>query len=205
MHGWGACVSRGVHALREGVCTARGHVCPGGACMLGEACMSGGSCMTRGMHAQGADTLPHPGDGHCSRRYASYWNAFLLLSFNHFGHKHFPRGHACLGGPACLGAMHVWGVCMPGGLACPWQRGHAWWRGVCMAKGRGVHGEGGMHGGGHAWQRGGMHSKGGHAWQKGGMHGMHTPPLRDTASQCAGGTHPTGMHSCFFLTLLIPK
>ena len=23
------------------------------------------------------------------------------------------------------------------------------------------------------------------------------PLLRDTAGQCAGGTHPTGMHSCY--------
>ena len=23
-----------------------------------------------------------------------------------------------------------------------------------------------------------------------------TPPPRDTAGHCAGGTHPTGMHSC---------
>ena len=33
---------------------------------------------------------------------------------------------------------------------------------------------------------------------KGGVHGMH-PPLRDTAGQCAGSTHPTGMHSCFHI------
>ena len=28
---------------------------------------------------------------------------------------------------------------------------------------------------------------------------MHTPRLRDTAGQCAGGTHPTGMHSCVMM------
>ena len=28
---------------------------------------------------------------------------------------------------------------------------------------------------------------------------MHAP-LRDMACQCAGGTHPTGMHSCFIIT-----
>ena len=77
---------------------------------------------------------------------------------------------------------------------------------------------GGMRGeGGYAWQRGGMHGEGGvhrkggactakgdvcgeggmHAWRRwGGVHGMHAP-LRDMACQCAGGTHPTGMHSCF--------
>ena len=54
--------------------------------------------------------------------------------------------------------------------------------------------------------KGGIYGKWGHMWQRGGacvakgggMHGMHGPPLlRDTASQCAGGTRPTGMHSCF--------
>ena len=40
--------------------------------------------------------------------------------------------------------------------------------------------------------------EGGHVWRKGrGMRAMHAPLLRDTAGQCAGGTHPTGMHSCF--------
>ena len=35
-----------------------------GVCVAGEACMAGGVCGRR--------------DGHCSRQYASYWNAFLL-------------------------------------------------------------------------------------------------------------------------------
>ena len=52
-------------------------------------------------------------------------------------------------------------------------------KGVCVAKV------------GHVWQGGGMYGKRGrHAWYA-------CPPLlRDTAGQCAGGTHPTGMHSC---------
>ena len=33
------------------------------------------------------------------------------------------------------------------------------------------------------------------ACMPGGGYVMHTH-LRDTAGQCAGGTHPTGMHSC---------
>ena len=56
--------------------------------------------------------------------------------------------------------------------------------------------------GGCAWQgacvAGGVHGRG--ACVAGGMHAMPpTPPrtLRDTVGQCAGGTHPTGMHSCF--------
>ena len=48
-------------------------------------------------------------------------------------------------------------------------------KGACVVKG-GMCGEGGVHG-------------------EGGMRGMH-PLLRDTGGQCAGGTHPTGMHSC---------
>ena len=56
-------------------------------------------------------------------------------------------------------------------------RGHVWQRGACMAKG-------------------GMGGKVGHSCMvKGGIHGMHAP-LQDMASQCTGGTHPTGMHSC---------
>ena len=31
-----------------------------------------------GRHPLWADTPPHPADGHCGGRYASYWNAFLL-------------------------------------------------------------------------------------------------------------------------------
>ena len=62
--------------------------------------------------------------------------------------------------------------------------------------------------------RGGMHSRGsmcgqegGHAWQGAcmgrGVHATHAPPqtLRDMVGQCAGGTHPTGMHSCLIQLL----
>ena len=38
---------------------------------------------------------------------------------------------------------------------------------------------------------------------KGGVHGMHAPTLlRDMVGQCAGGKHPTGMHSCCCLNSL---
>ena len=80
-----------------------------------------------------------------------------------------------------------------------WQGGHAC-QGEYVAGG--VHGRGGMHARGNMWQgvcmAGGVCVVGGCAWQ-GGMHATHTPPptLRDTVGQCAGGTHPTGMHSCF--------
>ena len=50
-------------------------------------------------------------------------------------------------------------------------------KGACMAKGD-------MHG-----ERGACMVKGGCAWY------VHLP-LPDTAGQCVGGTHPTGMHSC---------
>ena len=72
-----------------------------------------------------------------------------------------------------------------------------------MVKG-GVHGEGGMRGEGGVHGKGGVPGKGGSCVVKG-VHGMHAPPLRDTAGQCAGGTHPTGMHSCsFFVRCKLP-
>ena len=48
---------------------------------------------------------------------------------------------------------------------------------------------------------GGMCGKGGHVWQ-GGMPCTHLRTPQDMVGQCVGGTHPTGMHSCFFLLLL---
>ena len=80
------------------------------------------------------------------------------------------------------------GACMAGGHA--GQR-HVW-QGVCMARS--------VRGGGHVWQ-GGIHGRG-HAWQEACMAGgcaCHACPRtpRDTVGQCAGGTHPTGMHSCY--------
>ena len=101
------------------------------------------------------------------------------------------------------------GCCGGGVHGCSWgaggMRGRGGMRGeggVCMAK-VGIHVERGacMVKGGCAWQRwGGMHGKGGHVWQRGacvakGGRAWYTP--RDTAGHCAGGTHPTGMHSCW--------
>ena len=65
-------------------------------------------------------------------------------------------------------------------------------------------------GGGHAWlicggvhgcSSGGMCGKGGmHKMfmAKGGMCGEGGAYVVCTASHCAGGTHPTGMHSCLY-------
>ena len=67
--GEGMCMTGGGAVVAEGACVAGGHAWPGRAwwgegCVAGEACMAGGVCGRR--------------DGHCSRQYASYWNAFLL-------------------------------------------------------------------------------------------------------------------------------
>ena len=70
-----------------------------------------------------------------------------------------------------------------------------------------VHGRGRVYQGG-AWQ-GGVHGRGIHgrgACVVGGMcgrgHAYHAHPLPDTTATAyglrAGGTHPTGMHSCLF-------
>ena len=93
--------------------------------------------------------------------------------------------------------------------------------GACVVvPGGGMCGEGGVHGeggvcmvkGGRVWQRGGVRDEGGHTWRRGGMcgkegvcgkggHVWHAPSPRDTAGHCAGGTHPTGMHSCSELNM----
>ena len=64
-----------------------------------------------------------------------------------------------------------------------------------------------MHGRGHAWQEG-MHGQGDmHAWEGvsmvGGMRGLGwgTCVAGETAT-AVGGTHPTGMHSCFHKFLI---
>ena len=105
------------------------------------------------------------------------------------------------------GSMHGRGACMAGGGGCAWW-GHVWWgrhawqgavcgRGACMA-GEHVWQGACMAGvcawkGGHVWQ--GACMAGGHAWQEGAWHAW---PPADTMRyvQLAGGTHPTGMHSC---------
>ena len=100
----------------------------------------------------------------------------------------FRRGANLLLPPAnkvCEGYVFT-GVCLsPGGRA---------WQGMCMA--------GGMCGGGHAWQ-GGMRDRG--ACVVGGACVPRMPPSADTTGYCqwAGGTHPTGMHSC--LGYFFPK
>ena len=94
-------------------------------------------------------------------------------------------------------------MCGGGGMhgeggACVVKGGMRGERGACVVKG-GMHSDGGC-----AWQRGTCMAKGGACMAKGeGMHGMHVPPLRDTASQCPGGMHLTGMHSCLFKFLVI--
>ena len=105
------------------------------------------------------------------------------------------RGACMAGGHAWQGGMHGKGACMVGEHAwlgaCMVGGGYVW-QGVCMVGGCGrgacVVGLGGV------WQ--GACMFGGQAWQ--GVYVPHTPPtLRDTVGQCAGGTHPTGKHSCY--------
>ena len=96
-------------------------------------------------------------------------------------------GGGCLWpGEACVvGGVHAQGASMPGEV-------RAW--GACVSGGKGA-----CVGRGHMWQRGGACMAKGACVVKVGVHGIHAPPLRNTAGQCAGGTHPTGMHSCLAL------
>ena len=75
MHGKGGCVAGGMHG--------RGCVCGKGVCVVG-ACMAGGMhsggmcdrgpCMTGGVYGRYYEIRSMSG------RYASYWNAFLLIN-----------------------------------------------------------------------------------------------------------------------------
>ena len=110
-------------------------------------------------------------------------------------------------GYAWQGACVAEGMCVAGGV----HGGGCAWQGAYMA-GVGVHGRrivvgvcmaGGMCGRGHVWQRGmcgrgacmavgACVAVGACSW------GTHAPPSDTTRyGQLAGGTHPTGMHSCF--------
>ena len=66
-------------------------------------------------------------------------------------------------------SVHGGACVVVGGMCMAGGGRHAWW-GVCMV---------------------GVCMAGGHA-----CHTHPLPTLRDTVGQCAGGTHPTGMHSC---------
>ena len=72
---------------------------------------------------------------------------------------------------------------------CPQGGRHAWQGDM---HGKGVHDRGCMRCGGGACMPGGM-CDGGHVWH-GGMHGRGACVAGKTIA--AGGTHPTGMHSC---------
>ena len=63
-------------------------------------------------------------------------------------------------------------------------------KGACMVKGGGICGEGG-----HTWQREHVWQVG-HAWQEGGYAWQGRMHAEEMATE-AGGTHPTGMHSCY--------
>ena len=70
----GGVCGRGTCIVGGGVCMAGGHAWQG---VCGEgACMVGGCAWHGGMHGWGG--VRGRRDGHCSRRYASYWNAFSL-------------------------------------------------------------------------------------------------------------------------------
>ena len=74
MCGRGACMPRFVHArwwVCQGVCMAGG-MHGREACMVGGVHGRVGACMAGGMHGRRY--------GHCSVRYASYWNAFFKIN-----------------------------------------------------------------------------------------------------------------------------
>ena len=126
--------------------------------------------------------VPGRRDGHCSGRYASYWNAFLLLPPANEVWGKVIFSVACVknsvhsGGGVSHHALQVvsqqaWGVSRPSSRS--------------EVEGSGWGGSPGPHPGENLQ----AHTGGGvsqHALRQ-------TPPSMATP---AGGTHPTGMHSC---------
>ena len=181
----GACVVTGGHVwLPGGICGCRGacvvargmHGCQG-ACVVSWGGVHGcwGACMVKGVHAWGG---MHGEEGSVhGERGCAWWRGCVPGSMHGEGGMHGERGACVARGCMAKGDVCGRGVCVAKG-ACLVKRGHAWWRE-------------------HAWWRG-------HAWWKGGMSGegcvcvcmVCTPLLWDMAGQCAGGMHPTGMHSC---------
>ena len=136
---------------RRGVCMAGGHAWWGGACVAG-----GCTC-----HTCPPDTMRYGWSIH--GRYASYWNAFLLLPANKVC-----EGYVSTGVCPHRGGMHGWlGLCgCSGGCMCGCSWGwHVWllW-GACMVSwGAYTVALEGMC----------MVALGGHAWfLVGGMHGF---------------------------------
>ena len=114
-------------------------------------------------------------------------------------HVFFWGGAGVFGG-ASGGGGHVWhcrGVCMEGGGMCGgggmhvaeghvWHGGDAWWG---MFGEVSVFGGASVFGGGACMAGGGVHGRAGDVWHGGVRAG-------ETTTE-AGGTHPTGIHSCF--------
>ena len=94
----------------------------------------------------------HPSDSHCSRRYASYWNAFLLILKNsRISFTASMHSSACLlpisPSMHCVGVVYPRkGVCFFGGVCC-WGMSAS--RGWCLLLGGVCSGGGGVcfHGG----------------------------------------------------------
>ena len=75
------------HALQVVSQHALQQVSRGGACSREGACLLLGGCLLLGVPAPwrgacswGVEETPWPADGYCCGRYASYWNAFLLVN-----------------------------------------------------------------------------------------------------------------------------
>ena len=80
VHGWGVCmwgVVCGRGCAWQGVCMAGGVCAVGGG--GGRGMYGGGMCGKGCMVGEVGGGVRGRRDGHCSGRYASYWNAFLLV------------------------------------------------------------------------------------------------------------------------------
>ena len=82
------------HSIHMGVCIPACNGQGGGCLWVGGVCLSPGQTalprQTPFLPWQTAPSPP-PRDGHCSGRYASYWNAFLFTNAPEFGFLYFSQ------------------------------------------------------------------------------------------------------------------
>ena len=95
----GACVAGGMcgrgHVWQGSICARRAYVAgAGGTCMAGT-CMVGGHAWQGTRITEGACMAGGRRDGHCSGRYALYWNAFLFT-------KNTLKVHICFQSEQCF-------------------------------------------------------------------------------------------------------
>ena len=122
--------------------------------------------------------------------FTTHKQSLTRLCFHRYLSVH--RGVCIQGGFCIQGGLHPGGICIQGGLH---SRGICIWRWSLCIQGRGCASKGGLHLGRGDLQPGGRGSAS--RWLD------RYPPDTTGYRQQLGSTHPTGMHSCLSLNLVI--